>query len=287
MMSEQSLPEKTSANDKAPLSVQIGEFTVTALSDGFFDVPAPFLLTEDGRPLPGSDDPFHIDVNAFLIRTPRQTLLVDAGSGPKLGPTVNRLASSLRTAGVASSSIDAVLCTHMHPDHTNGLIDVDGRAVFPNAQIYVHQNELDFWSSDEEQQRAPDALKFQFTWAREAFAPYAGKIHTFREGEVVDRVEAAPLFGHTPGHCGFIIDGGGREQLIIWGDCAHAIAMQSRNPGIAVVLDVDQEAARHARRTIFDRAAAEGAMVTGMHVNFPGFGHMSKSGTSFAYIPHS
>src|SRR5262249_40260785 len=147
-------------------------------------------------------------------------------------------------------------------------------------------NELDFWLSDEAQSRAPDALKIQFTWAREALAPYAGRVEAFQRGEIIPGIESVPLFGHTPGHSGFSVDGGGTRQLMIWGDCAHAVALQSRDPNISVILDLDPDSARRARHYIFDRVSADGVMVTGMHVTFPGFGHLHKSESGFEYVPH-
>jgi glyoxylase-like metal-dependent hydrolase (beta-lactamase superfamily II) len=263
-------------------SVQIGDFTVTGLADGFFELPAPFLM-KDGTSLADAPPTLHLDINVFLIEAPGRTILVDTGCGGLLGPTVNQLVEQLAAAGKTPADIAAVLCTHIHPDHTNGLIDADGSARFPNAEILVHQNELDFWLSNEAMARAPEALKMQFVWAADALRPYEGRITPFQAGKVLDGIEAVPLFGHTPGHSGFHLDGGGARQLIIWGDSVHAIEIQARDPDVTVVADTDPETARVSRRQLFDRVASDDVLFAGMHVGFPGFGRLARDGAGFAF----
>ena len=37
--------------------------------------------------------------------------------------------------------------THIHPDHANGLVDDAGAAIYPNAEIIVHEQEtISGWS---------------------------------------------------------------------------------------------------------------------------------------------
>jgi len=262
-----------------PHSKSLGHFKVTALSDGYFDLPRAYFqgLDEDAARRLGPG-PVRLDVNAFLVESPGRTLLIDTGCGDKLGPTVNRLSASLRSAQIEPGAIDTVLCTHIHPDHTNGLVDAAGGAVFPNAEVLAHEDELAFWLSDDHMARATDEMKLQFAWARAAFAPYHGRIRAFRSGEVVSGVHPEPLFGHTPGHCGYLLDGGGDQQMLIWGDCVHAIELQTEHPEVTFAADVDSAAARQIRRRLFDRVASDRLLVTGMHVTFPGFGHIVRAG---------
>jgi glyoxylase-like metal-dependent hydrolase (beta-lactamase superfamily II) len=226
--------------------------------------------------------PPRIDVNAFLIEAGGKRILVDTGCGSKLGPTVNKLRQNLAASAIPEASIDTVLCTHIHPDHTNGLIDELGAPVFINAEIVVHEAEMEFWLSKAQMEKAPAALQPQFVWAMEAFAPYQERIRTFRQGHIVSGIEAVPLYGHTPGHSGFLIHSG-KEQLLIWGDCVHSISIQAAHPEVSFAADVDADAARLARQRLFDRVSTDQLLVTGMHLEFPGFGYLARAGQSFRY----
>src|ERR1700722_12198483 len=90
---------------------RVGDITVTALNDGYFELPLTYFSGIDAgegeRLLRGASPPVppRIDVNAFLIEAGSKRILVDTGCGSKLGPTVNRLRQNLATAGVSETSI--------------------------------------------------------------------------------------------------------------------------------------------------------------------------------------
>jgi hypothetical protein len=49
--------------------------------------------------------------------------------------------------------------------------------------------------------------------------------------------------------------------------------------------DVDAAAAIETRKRIMDMTAADRLMVAGMHLDFPGFGHVARTGSGYAFIP--
>jgi glyoxylase-like metal-dependent hydrolase (beta-lactamase superfamily II) len=271
---------------------KIGGAVVTALSDGYFDLPFGFFPTLD--PTEGAEllrraerpSPPRIQVNAFLVEHAGRRTLIDTGCGCHLGPTVNQLRKNLGAAGVTEASIDTILCTHIHPDHTNGLVDEAGRALFPNAEVCVHHADADFWFDDANEAKVPSDVKVQFDWAKTAFAPYAERTRRIGVGEVVPGVEAMALHGHTPGHCGYVVHDGS-EALLIWGDAVHSIAIQAARPEVSFAADVDADLARATRRRLFDRVATDRLLIAGMHLEFPGFGSLVRSGASFRYEPES
>jgi metal-dependent hydrolase (beta-lactamase superfamily II) len=61
------------------------------------------------------------------------------------GTDLGRLPDNLAMAGIALEDVDAIVLTHVHPDHSNGITSDDGKALFPNAEIIVHENEIAFW----------------------------------------------------------------------------------------------------------------------------------------------
>src|SRR5262249_38662217 len=131
-------------------SRKIGDIDVTPLSDGVLTTSLDVVLDLDrgeAERLSGKKigDPVPIAVNAFLLKLRGKLVLVDTGSGNTMGPTLGKLPANLRALGVAPDAIDVILLTHLHPDHSNGLVDDDGRAIFSNAEIVLHANEASFW----------------------------------------------------------------------------------------------------------------------------------------------
>ena len=52
----------------------------------------------------------------------------------------------MRAAGFKPADFDTVLVTHIHPDHTSGLLDTEGKPAFPRAEMIVHEDDIAFWS---------------------------------------------------------------------------------------------------------------------------------------------
>ncbi len=206
--------------------MRLGNFEITAVSDGTFDLDTRKMLIEResgaaARLLRRSfqQDVIPISVNAYLINTGERLILIDAGAAESFGPTLGRLLANLEASGYQPGQIDSILLTHMHPDHIGGLILAGGRA-FPNATVYVDSRDADFWLSDGAREQATQGRKQFFTGAAAAIAPYAqaGRFEKFRAPvQLFSGVRAAPAPGHTPGHSIFTIESQG-QQLVVWGD---------------------------------------------------------------------
>lgn len=186
---------------------RVGDIAVTAISDGFLDGTLDVLrnITQEGarQILAESFRPARrTAVNAFPVYSGGRLGLVDTGSGSYLQPTAGKAMANIKAAGVDPADIEAVLLTHMHPDHSAGLIDLaTGRRNFPNAELIVHENEPRHWFDDAKMAVATERVrKLYFQCAREQTAPYRDRLRLFREGEVFPGVTAIPRHGHTPGH---------------------------------------------------------------------------------------
>jgi phosphoribosyl 1,2-cyclic phosphodiesterase len=70
------------------------------------------------------------------------------GSLKMFGPHSGRLQTSLQKAGIDPGSIDAIVCSHPHPDHIGGICAEDGVPLFPNAQVYMGENDFRFWTDE-------------------------------------------------------------------------------------------------------------------------------------------
>ena len=266
---------------------RIGAFEVTAVSDGTLQASVDVILgltrDECDALLGAASDPFWLSVNCWLIRHRQQLILVDTGGGSMV-PTLGRLPDNLRAAGVAPDAVETILLTHLHSDHANGLIDAEGHAVFPNAELFVHEKEAGFWLDRDVTPKDSERLRRNTLGAQRATAPYRDRIRRVSDGEVLPGISAVLLAGHTPGHTGWLLRSAG-ERLLIWGDIVHLADVQIPRPDAALVFDVDQEAAVAARRHAFEWTARERLLVAGAHLDFPGFGYMLRDGESYRFEP--
>jgi len=271
--------------------LQIGDIEITALNDG----PLPATLEsfiefprEEAERLSGAKagDPLFLPVNAYLLRRGDKRMLIDTGCGPSMGPELGQLPNTLRALGIAPETIDTVLLTHIHPDHALGLVDASGRAVFPNAELIVHDDEAAFWLNRDAPAGASERIVRNIAKGRAACAPYRARLRTVRDGDALPGVSAISLPGHTPGHTGWLVHSGD-DAVLIWGDIVHLPAVQVPRPDAAMVFDVDPALARATRQRTFDRVAADHLRVAGAHLDFPGFGHITRHGTSYRYEPET
>jgi glyoxylase-like metal-dependent hydrolase (beta-lactamase superfamily II) len=267
----------------------IGDFTVTAVSDGVLYSNHDVVLGLDraecerltgipnGQPLP-------LDVNCFLIRHRDRLMLSDAGSGHTMGPTLGKLPDNLRALGVDPAAVDTILLTHLHPDHSLGLVDQAGCAVFPNAELVVHEREAAFWLDRAERPDDSERVQRNTKAQRTVTAPYRDRIRRVADGEVMPGVTAMLAPGHTPGHTNWLIRSG-PARLLIWGDIVHLAAVQMARPDCTLVFDVDPQTARGTRQRVLGLVAAEQLVVAGAHLPYPGFGRVAPAGAGFGYRP--
>ena len=154
-------PTKVSRYQAGYYHFKLGDFEIAALSDGTLPIPTLKLLT-NARPgevasrLADTYQTTEVDasVNAYLIRAGDRLILMDAGTGELYGPTLNKLEASLKAVGVTPEQITDILITHIHTDHTGGLMD-GKRIVFPNATVHIEQKEVAYWLDPANRARAP------------------------------------------------------------------------------------------------------------------------------------
>ena len=271
---------------------RIGDIVITALSDGYLDGTVDVMQNISGDDatalLTGAFRPGRrTSVNCYLIYSAGRLALVETGSGDYLLPTAGKLHENLKAAGVNPADIYTVILTHMHPDHSAGLTNPKtGEKLFPNAELVVHENEPKHWQDDAAMNAAPQrAQDLYFRCAREQMAPYHNRMKTWTTAtDVFPGVRSIPLHGHTPGHSGYMVSSG-KDSLLIWGDIIHVPEVQIPRPEVTMAFDTDPHMAAATRTRTFDMVTNDRQLIAGMHVHFPGFAHMARSGDGYIMLP--
>ena len=271
----------------------LGEFEVTALSDGTVALPVDKLLTNTSpeqvsKALHKSHQhsPLETSVNGYLINTGSKLILSDAGAGSLFGPTLGKLQANLKAAGYGPEQVDEIYITHMHPDHVGGLMQGDSM-VFPNAVVRADQHDVDFWLSQANLDKAPQDSKGFFQGAMASINPYikAGKFKAFEGNtELQPGIKATATHGHTAGHTIYTISSKG-QNLVLWGDLMHVAAVQFANPAVTIQFDSDSKAAAAQRKLAYAQAAKSGDLIGAAHLSFPGLGYVRTENKAYAFTP--
>lgn len=297
------LGAQSAPNFGAPSVVQVGfrkqklgEMEVIALNDGVARRPlaaefvrnAPLgevqdLLRSQNLPTEYLDVPF----TAFLVVSGQRKILMDTGFSDNGGPTTGRLVANLNAAGYKAEDIDTVVLSHFHGDHILGVRNKAGQLVYPNAKIMVPSVEHAFWMDDARMAAAPEAMKGAFQNVRRVLSGIpADQLEQFVPGSDIIKgatgLRSVAAFGHTPGHTLFVAQSY-RFKFAYLADLTNIPALFARNPDMAVVFDMDANAARDVRRKVFDMMVEENMTAGGFHFPFPAFGKIEKLGNGYDF----
>jgi len=266
---------------------KIGDIAVTTVSDGilnmnltyFVGVPHEECARLSGWPIQG---PIPLPVNAYVVEFSGKRALVDVGCGATMGPTLGKLSENLEAVGIAPHSIDYVLLTHIHPDHSNGLADAGGDAIYPNAEVVVSAADAEFALDRDPATESNEFRKRSMLAAQRAFAPYRDRIRRISDGEIFSGIAAFPQPGHTPGHTGWLISSH-NEAMLIWGDIIHIAGVQFERPDATLSFDLDPDTAQQSRQRVLDWVATDRIRVAGAHIELPSFGYVTRKGPGYRF----
>jgi glyoxylase-like metal-dependent hydrolase (beta-lactamase superfamily II) len=273
---------------------KLGDNQLTALFDGVWYLPIDdkFVKNASGEEvnqalaaafLPPNILP--ISFTALMVNTGPKLILIDTGTAGQIVDTAGSMLDNLKAAGAHPDAIDAILISHFHPDHIDGIKSKDGAKIFPNAEIFVPEPEWAFWMDDANMGQAEGAVKRYFLNARRIFKDIAEDVQRFKPGaELAPGIVSVPAFGHTPGHTAFAIHSGNQSMLAM-SDTVRNPYLFARHPDWQPTFDMDGPQAVAARRQMLDRVAADRMLVQGYHFPFPACGHMIKTATGYELVP--
>ena len=204
----------------------IGDFELTSVSDGtyhldggtFFGV-IPKVMW--GKKVQADGDNYvPVGLNSVVVRTGKQTILIETGIGNKLPERLikifgqpAKLLDNLATAGLAPEDIDIVINTHLHFDHCgwNTMLK-DGKIVptFPRAKYYAPEGE---WQHGRLQTER-DAISYM----SENYDPLikTGQMELLKgDREIVPGISVETFPGHTEHMQAVIMKSGGQTACYI------------------------------------------------------------------------
>ena len=205
---------------------------------------------------PEKDDPksrpasLFVHVHPFLIESSNGLLLCDAGLGFRTDEDELLIHQNIRKLGFEPEDVKYVLMSHLHKDHTGGLVDFKdgvGRVAFPEAEYIIQRGE---WENAYSTESA--------SYRTEVFdvIQRSGNL-TLVEGEgiVNNEIRYEINGGHTEYHQAFHIETGG-EHFFFGGDVLPEPEELFKN--FIAKYDFDGRASRNKRKEYWEQGAPEG-----------------------------
>lgn len=207
-------------------TLTLGDFELTIFSDGiypldggaFFGVVPKIMWSKKVE----ADANNHVTagLNSLLIRTGKETVLVETGIGNKLSDRMikfygqpAKLLDGLAASGVAPEDIDIVINSHLHFDHCgwNTVRDKNGKIVptFPRAKYYAPEGEWQYARHPSER----DAISY----ISDNYDPLvaSGQMTLLKGGEEIVPGIAVEIFpGHTASMMAVIVRGSQNPQPV-------------------------------------------------------------------------
>jgi glyoxylase-like metal-dependent hydrolase (beta-lactamase superfamily II) len=239
----------------------VGPVEVTAVLDSDFPDepivesflgPAEALLAAKAT-YPGvytEDDLWRLRVRFWLLRHPGGLLLLDAGIGgasasaAAWAPAIGALPERLADLGIAPHHVDTVVISHIHDDHTGGLLTDERTPRFANARHVLQRADLD-WQRDlaretDDAQAALDQV--------EVLAD-AGMLELIDgDLDLSPHLQLHHLPGHTPGHQIVRVNADGKRLTLCADTWNHPA--QFAHPDWASATDAHPAQATASRRAL-------------------------------------
>jgi glyoxylase-like metal-dependent hydrolase (beta-lactamase superfamily II) len=209
-------------------------------------------------------------INVIVLRSPEQTVLVDAGPGfttawwPFDGIRADTL-GALASVGVAPADVELVVLTHLDYDHAGGLLagswPDELELAFPNARVVVHDDAVAAARAADPD--APDNVGTRLLSVLDA----NGRLEAVGDGDTVaSGITAHSAPGHRAGH--MCVEVTGDDPFVFAADSFHNVEHVA-HPEFDTSSDEDGELALATRRRVLGELADSGARTAITHAAGP------------------
>jgi glyoxylase-like metal-dependent hydrolase (beta-lactamase superfamily II) len=253
---------------------------IFALGEGSYSVDAtkkfiPFNPeTDSKRDRPGS---LFIHVNPFLIKTTDDLILLDAGLGYKDTRDELLLHQHIRNAGFDPDEVTLILMSHLHYDHSGGLVvERKGKLEpsFPQAKHVIQRQEFEFGLTGKSSSYHTDIF--------EALKDTADIDFVDGDGEYKTGIKYELSAGHSKFHQVFWIDIEG-QKVFYGGDELPEPEQLIRK--FVAKYDYNGHRAADLRIQYGKKAAAEGDICLFYHARATAIGKISYQDEQFVVTP--
>ena len=241
----------------------------------------PHFATADGKMM--------LSFQAFVIRAGDRRIMVDTCLGndrTRHFGVFNNLQTSfledIASVGCPAESIDTVLCTHLHFDHTGWntrLVDGKWVPTFPKARYLFAKAE---WDDLQHEIASPDG---HYTGhVSDSIQPVldAGLVDFVGSGHrVTDEIWLEPTPGHTAGHVSIHVASKG-EEAVITGDLMHH-PIQCAEPERPGNFDAQKDVAIQTRLKFMAQYEGGKVLVIGSHFCEPTAGLIQRDGDAWRF----